>query len=206
MKLAIQWHYQGPIGIWFRNADVNIDTDSVLWCFKRQIRFCGRSQNSQLLWYNKIKLVMPQSRFWKYCDIAKERLFWYHKIEFVNSQNISQIFKIQNNILRYQNSVLWYQTKQKQICFITIWLIYSSRIYDVIVNSVDRPDSSPIRVCTVCSCLSAQRLGIIRYLSVCVCLSIGVCLSVYKCLSVYRCLSAYRCLSVYRCLSIGVSL
>ena len=106
------------------------------------------------------------------CDIAKERLFLYQKTEFVNSQNISQIFKIQNNILRYQNSVLWYQTKQKRICFITIRLTYSSRIYDVIVNSVDRPDSSPIRVCTVCSGLSVKRLGIIRYLSVCLCLSV----------------------------------
>ena len=136
-----------------------------------------------LLWYNKIKLVMPQSRFWNivisqksgYFDITKSNL-WILKI--------SQIFKIHNNILRYQNSVLWYQTKQKRICFITIRLTDSSRIYDVIVNSVDRPDSSPIRVCTVCSGLSAQRLGIIRYLSVCVCLPIGVCLSVYRCLSV----------------------
>ena len=46
MKLAIQWHYQGPIVIWLRKADVNIDIDSVLWCFKRQIRFCGPSQIS----------------------------------------------------------------------------------------------------------------------------------------------------------------
>ena len=164
MKLAIQWHYQGPICIWLRNADVNIDIDSVLWCFKHKFDFVVHHKIATILWYNKIKLVMPQSRFWNivisqksgYFDITKSNLW---------------ILKIYHKYLKFR-TIFW----DIKIRFCDIRQNrneFALSQFDI----ADRPDSSPIRVCTVCPGLSVQRLGTIRYLSDCVCLSKDVCLS-----------------------------
>ena len=86
-----------------------------------------------ILRHNKIKLVMPHSRFWNivisqkngYFDITKPNL-WILKIyhcKYLKFRTIFWDIKIR---------FFWYPTKQKRICLNTIQLTYSSRIYDVI--------------------------------------------------------------------------
>ena len=131
----------------------------------------------------------------------------------MNSQNISQIFKIQTNDFEISKSDFVISDKTETN------LIYHNSTHILIKNircnckqcgQTGQQSDQGLHCLFRPICPKTWAHGIIRYLSVRVCLSIGVCLSVYRCLSAYRCLCVYRCLSisvclsVYRCLSVSL--